>query len=274
MRTRFVFAAVVTAVLLAFPSCGTDMIRDDLQDETEVALRTVAGMRVFFGHQSVGRNILDGIDDLSALSDVSISRGAVEDGVDPASVAFLDAHLEENLKPMRKVEHFAELIRSGIGGSVNVALMKFCYVDTYENEDADSILSHYLTTMESLEAEYPDTTFVYVTMPLSSPMTGFRNVAKRILGRLRMVDDGREANALRNRFNEMLRDAKGDTGRLFDLAFVESTKPDGERYAARVSGTTLPALFPEYTWDGGHLNELGRRVVAEELVRFLAELGE
>lgn len=269
-RARLSRVVVVPAVFLTLLSCGKDTVDRDMRYGTEPALRAVAEIRVFFGHQSVGRNILDGIDDLSGSTGIAITRGAVEDGAEPGSVAILDAHLDDNLKPIRKIDHFAEYIRSGIGDSVGVAFMKFCYVDTYENTDVESILAHYLTTMETLESEYPDTTFVYVTMPLSSPMTGFRNFAKRILGRLHMVDDGREANVLRYRFNEMLRDAKGETGRLFDLALVESTDPDGDRYTTRVSGTTLPALYPEYTWDGGHLNERGRRVVAQELVLFLA----
>ena len=59
---------------------------------------------------------------------------------------------------------------------------------------------------------------------------------------------------------------------LFDLAMVESTYEDGSRYTFSANGHTYYALVPEYTKDGGHLNELGQKVAAEQLLIFLAGL--
>jgi lysophospholipase L1-like esterase len=56
------------------------------------------------------------------------------------------------------------------------------------------------------------------------------------------------------------------------MAAVESTYPDGRPCTFRVAGRTYESLVPEYTTDGGHLNERGRRAVAAQLLVFLAGL--
>ena len=59
---------------------------------------------------------------------------------------------------------------------------------------------------------------------------------------------------------------------VFDLATIESTRPDGRREAIRAGSRSGYALVPAYTSDNSHLNEQGRRRVAEELLVFLARL--
>jgi hypothetical protein len=59
---------------------------------------------------------------------------------------------------------------------------------------------------------------------------------------------------------------------IFDLAALESTNPDGTRLSFTQNGKTAYALVPTYTTDGGHLNEQGRKLVAEQLLIFLASL--
>ncbi len=57
---------------------------------------------------------------------------------------------------------------------------------------------------------------------------------------------------------------------IFDLARHESTRPDGTRETFAVGGRVAYALAPVYTDDGGHLNGVGRRVMASHMVRFAA----
>ena len=57
---------------------------------------------------------------------------------------------------------------------------------------------------------------------------------------------------------------------LFDLAAVESTRPDGSRVFFERAGTPVYYLAPEYTNDGGHLIGAGRRSAAEALLATLA----
>jgi lysophospholipase L1-like esterase len=59
---------------------------------------------------------------------------------------------------------------------------------------------------------------------------------------------------------------------VFDLARIESTRPDGTRETFTQDGKTYYALVPAYTKDGGHLNKLGRKKVAEQLLLLLVSL--
>jgi hypothetical protein len=59
---------------------------------------------------------------------------------------------------------------------------------------------------------------------------------------------------------------------VFDLAMVESTYSNGSRQKFRYKGKTYHALIPEYSHDGRHLNENGRKIVAEQLLILLANL--
>ena len=73
---------------------------------------------------------------------------------------------------------------------------------------------------------------------------------------------------------QKLREAYGSINRLFDLATIESTRPDGTRSGFEKDGKTYYSLVPEYTYVSGHLNEAGRRVVAKRLLLFLANLNK
>ena len=76
-------------------------------------------------------------------------------------------------------------------------------------------------------------------------------------------------NVRRNRFNDLLR-AEYAGEPLFDVARAESTRADGRRAGFTHDGTFVDAMRRELTSDGGHLNDEGRRVVAQEFARSLA----
>jgi hypothetical protein len=148
-----------------------------------------------------------------------------------------------------------------------VALMKFCYVDFTPSTNSDSLFRSYEDLITSLRRRYPEVSFVHVTVPLTARPTGLKDTVKRWLGRTVRKD---EANRRRGLFNHRLRRTfRNET--LFDLARIESTRPDGtlESFRGR-DGTTIAALFPGYTSDGGHLNERGRDLAAAEFARVVA----
>ena len=145
--------------------------------------------------------------------------------------------------------------------------MKFCYVDFTPSTNSAALFHRYQDAITSLQRKYPAVIFVHVTVPLTTRPNSFKDTVKRLMGRAVRKD---EANARRTVFNEHLREAFAGQP-LFDLARVESTRPDGtiESFRGR-DGTTTAALFPGYTSDGGHLNELGRQRAAAEFVRVVA----
>ena len=67
----------------------------------------------------------------------------------------------------------------------------------------------------------------------------------------------------------MLRSSYGD--RVFDLAALESTAPDGSRVSGTSQGEPYFALYDGYAADEGHLTPLTAEVMAARLLGFLAE---
>ena len=86
--------------------------------------------RIFFGHQSVGYNIIEGIQDLVAGNE-SVSLNVVEskDAKTIANPMFVHAKVGRNRSPESKIAEFKELMENGFGDKVDVAFFIFCYVD-------------------------------------------------------------------------------------------------------------------------------------------------
>src|SRR5882724_12988489 len=105
------FALVATLIASAPALHAADAaLRADLQ--------RLSHERVYFGHQSVGANILQGVKELSGATGVP--------------VFIKDEFVPENGDPKRKLESFKKSV--GAGSRYDVALVKFCYVDI----DADT----------------------------------------------------------------------------------------------------------------------------------------
>lgn len=232
---------------------------------TDEALRQLSGRRVYFAHQSVGGNIMAGLDSLLAgragTLKVVKSRdpGAV---VGPAIVHF-DAG--RNGDPASKNADFLRELDARRTRDSGIAMLKYCYVDVDLGTDVQKLFDEYRRTVTDVKARYPDVTVVHVTMPLTSDATGPKNAVKRILGRPTL----RDINLLRNRYNELLRKEFGREP-IFDLARLESTRPDGTREHATLKGETVYSLVPSYSYDGKHLNTEAQRRIAGELISVLA----
>ena len=231
--------------------------------------RVVAGAGVYFGHQSVGANILRGLEDLPGHPDDVVLRVVrLEDyrSTHHQEGVFLHSAIGRNGHPDSKCEDFQRTV-DGLGGDLDLALFKFCYVDFADTSDVRATFDEYVRTLGDLKRRHPRLVFVHVTVPLRTCERGAGVWLCEALGRRNRA---KHANARRNEFNEMLR--AGFAGEaLFDLAAVEATRPDGRREAFELDGRTHDALVPAYSDDGGHLNEVGRLRAAAALVRCLAE---
>ena len=223
-------------------------------------LRRIAARRVFFGHQSVGNNLLAGLRDLAAAEGVALPIREVGAG-EPLAAGLNHARVAENGDPYRKLASFERALE---GRSPDVALVKFCYVDIRGDTDARALFARYRETLGRLKHSYPTTTFVHATAPLTSEQTGPKALVKRLLGR---APRGTVENVRREHYNALVRLAYGGREPVFDLAAVES---DGTSVSWQ--GERAPAMAPAYTDDGGHLNEHGRARAARELIRVLAAI--
>lgn len=237
----------------------------------------LATKRIYFGHQSVGGNIVDGIAELIAESPTASLRLVEGTPRDLAGPAFVHAFIGRNGDPRSKTAAFAEALHAAAGGGAGaIALHKYCYVDVDRSTDVDGLFADYRRSMAELRARQPRLTVVHVTMPLTAtattprPVAVAKLVAKRILGR--PASDERALNVRRNRFNALLRREYEGRDPIFDLARVESTDArEGRSYFVR-GPERVYTLARQYTDDGGHLNALGRRRAAVELLSLLSTL--
>ena len=256
MRAGLPFAALFLIPIAT--ACGTSSVgMGEMPSRDE--LDSVASKRIFFGHQSVGKNIIEGLETLYKGQGLKVVEGRAAKALE--SPAFLHSALGVNGDPSGKIVDFVSIIEGGVGGKADVAIMKFCYVDITARTDVEALFAQYRSALARLSSEYPNTAFPMVSVPLTTVERGPKAFAKQILGKpIRGADD----NLARERFNELARESAGGED-LFDLASIEATGPDGSASSAR-------ALRNEYSSDGGHLNEPGSRLVAERLVAFLAAL--
>lgn len=233
---------------------------------TSDALRAVAASTVFFGHQSVGMNILDGIPAVYRASGVPAPEIVQSSAPPSVEAAIAHDYIGANGDPASKTAAFAERVRSGYGERADVAFMKFCYVDFAAGSDVQAIFNDYRTTMEALEEEYPLVSFLHLTAPLTTE-PGLKDRVKVMLGRgLDHVGD----NVAREQYNDLIRAEYGATGRLVDVAAMESTSPTGERVSGESNGVRHYALYEGYASDYGHLNEVGAQAVAEGMLDVIA----
>jgi hypothetical protein len=204
-------------------------------------------LRVLFTHQSVGGNILEGLQDLSQQKSdryaISIEADVAPDWY-KTNTGIGEFTPGQNEKPLTKTSGFKELIDAkGYGKMVDVAMMKLCYVD-FENPTAT--WNSYRDTMLYLEKKYPNVRYVWWTMPVA--------------------DKGLNE---RETYNKLVRDyAKANNKILFDIADIESSDPQGRR----VTNNGVQALFAGYTDDGGHLNSAASQRVARGIWWLLARL--
>lgn len=236
------------------PQAGAETNMDDIK----AAAEPLKGARIFFGHQSVGANILR---ELKAATGETLVKD-FQSG-DTASAGILQSHIGVNGQPDTKCAGFARDIESA-GGRFDLAVMKFCYVDFTAGVDPAALLEAYSRNVEALRAKYPSLAFVHVTTPLKSS-EGLKSAVKKLLGK----GDADLENVRRNEYNELLL-AKYANEPVFDLAKVESTRPDGSRETFTRGGKTYYRLAREYTDDGGHLNAAGGKRAAAEFVKALS----
>lgn len=241
-------------------------------------LGALTGIRVFFGHQSVGEDILNGLHDLlSAPGSPSLSIVSVANPNGPVGLPergyLLHAKVGINTRPETKCADFARLLEQ-YRDKVDVAVLKYCFVDVRRSSDPEALVEAYHTELETLQKKFPSVVIIPATVPLmvSSDRPDWKRKQLEVDLRRRIgFFAGNDADNIRRAaFNDRLREIyRGKL--LFDIAALESTYPDGKRAGFRKGSLIVPSLIPEYSRDGGHLNEAGRKAVASGFVKILAE---
>lgn len=261
---------LILAALLMLAGCDSHKTEEaSMPIDTKVNAReweALKSMRIVFAHQSVGNNILQGVELLNAKNGGNLTIH--EQGAAPASRGISHFTIGENGDPLSKIKDFAAVIDAGAAQNADVALMKLCYVDFNAATDAEQLADSYSASLDSLARRHPGTKFIAVTAPLTTVQTGPKAWIKRLLGK---QPAGYIDNFKRWEFNIALRKRYLATGRLFDLARAEVDSA-GKSCQVDVNGQTVEALCPELTDDGGHLNERGQERVAAAFLNFVGSL--
>jgi hypothetical protein len=229
-----IFASPQTAGFIIDHTCID--VSDNIIPQTY--LNSARSLDILFNHQSVGYNIIEG---LQSLADLNPTRYSYVNENWPSadwydtSDGLGDFTAGDNGDPQSKVNGFDALLRTdGYGAHVDVAYMKFCFVDN--TTSASQIWNWYRTAMLNLETTFPSVQFVWWTMPI--------------------MTDG---DAIRDQFNTLVRTfCSANNKILFDIADIECHNPSG----ALVTNNGYQAMYAGYTDDGGHLKEAGRLRVA------------
>ncbi len=268
MRSIF-FITIISLIL--FNCSGNNKQIGDIQimDATlKQDLQTISRAKIFFGHQSVGFNIMDGVTTLAKEAGVdALQIIEIKEGNELPQHFFAHAPVGKNTEPNTKCDAFAEDINTLFSQGLDIAMLKFCFVDMRAEDDPQAVFDYYRTTIDSLQKSYLRTRFIHFTLPLTTIQTGWKAKVKKLIGKRNF---GYRENINRFNYNQLLKEHYNEEN-IFDLSKIESTYPDGSRETFERDGKMYYALIPAYSTDGGHLNTTGSQLAAKELVHILAQ---
>lgn len=273
---------LILLILIGLVRC-TEKKEDDvvkapyrsIQEVPETEWEMLRNKRIYFGHQSVGYNLIQGVHDVvSQYPQIKLNIIETKDFSQMKGGYFAHSQIGENKKPDSKINEFIEVMEKNSGNPVDIAFFKFCYVDIHNKIELESVFQLYKNRMGFLIKKYPKTRFIHFTVPLTSrqhELNGWLVEVKKavnwILRKPNVFD-----NSFKYEYNEKIRSFYENKNTLFDFAYVESTYPDGRKNIFGKNGKKIEVLIPEYTDDGGHLNSVGRYHAAESLLLYLVNM--
>ncbi len=262
-KNNILFGNVLLILFILLQCCNKDerttftksSIMGNLNEDVWIKLSEKS---FFFGHQSVGQNIMEGIVELKKLS--NSSSCVIKDLKEISDIQrpmFVHTKVGANFNPKSKIDEFVSILESGLADSVDIAFLILGYVDINKHTNIEELFKYYQSSVNSLQEKYPHLIIIHFTIPLISKPKGLKGIAKRFLNR--------DTNVYGNKYNELLRNHY-NSSELFDIARIESTFSDN---TINIYGKGISGLVPAYTSDGGHLNQYGSLLIARELINKL-----
>jgi len=249
MRKLTVIIVLALVAGIALPAhCESIIVNHSNWDwytsQSQSVFDRVGQQKIFFSHASVGTNITGGMSALRSSNAIRYQLVVTgEDATPPDTTqpGRLYEYGRGNPGWQAKMDNFRTYVGNGWSSpKVDFSMDKLCYIDQNAN------VNTYITLMEGLMADNPDTKFILWTMPLTTS-TGSDNV-------------------LRNQYNMAVRNyAATHDVILFDIADIESWSPSGVQQTFVYGSVTYQMLYSGYTGDGGHLNSDGAQRVANGL---------
>ena len=144
--------AIATALYFA------GVARADDDSKLRADLQALARRRVYFGHQSVGVNIMGGLRQLAEEQGVALQVEETRPGVGVPANTFGHGAVPENGDPLLKIASFERAFASGAAAGAEIALLKFCYVDFRPDTDVNFLFANYQAAISRLRTQNPATT--------------------------------------------------------------------------------------------------------------------
>jgi hypothetical protein len=271
MKPKLALIGPLLAASLLAIGCGGKSTQEVAMPEivSKAELEAVAQARVFFGHQSVGGNILEGVDKIAAAGGLPLRVAEINDSPPDVLPGIFHAKVGANADAGSKCEAFAAYLDRAVEVPYDVAVLKFCYVDLDDDAPPSAVAAlfeQYRRTIARVRDKHPQLRLVFTTIPLEAEPAGWKTPLKRLLGRSTWTDAG---NVRRDEYNERIRrEFAGEI--VFDIARLQSTFPDGNTTGFAYQGRRIATLAHEYTYDGGHLNDRGQQRLAAGFVAAVA----
>ena len=226
--------------------------------------RRLNDKKIFFGHQSVGQNVMAGLEEVTA-GQISIS---VLQNNDFSGNAFYHARIGVNTDPKSKIDAFYNTLAKAYV-KPDIAFLKLCFVDVNKDSDVEKIFNYYKDMVNKIHVDFPGIKIVHFTVPLKVDNTSWKTSLKKMLGSdIWEYSD----NIARNQYNRLILDEYAKGAMVFDIAGIEATNSGGLKQTFEYKGNSYFSMVSEYSSDGGHLNEKGRVLVAYKLLDFLSQL--
>lgn len=238
----------------------------------DVMAGKIASKIIYYGHQSVGADIINAISALNRGRELGLDiQDTPQVHANSGRGRFLHSKIGQNFDPASKDAGFSQNVEQLAKSGLDMAFYKYCYVDVDADTDIDTVLHGYLATLRRLKKQHPNVIFIAWTLPLTIVQRGPRAFIKNIIQR---PIGGYADNAKRNIYNQMLLTECENEFPVFDLAKYEANygKTSQQACTYRYRGKIFHALCDEHARDGRHLNPSGASHIASHLLAFLEAL--
>ncbi|SER91230.1 hypothetical protein SAMN05443377_1184 [Propionibacterium cyclohexanicum] len=239
---------------------------------TREGLDAITDTRVVFGHQSIGMNILSAMPAVFSTFGLQAPQVASVDwpaARDTDSPVFAEIWVGTNGDPLGKISDFAAKIDAATHPYA-IAFMKIGPLDITASTDVSAVFESYTSTMDALAQKHPQTTFVYTTVGLMTEEAGWSGVAASQVGV--PATAGGSDNARREQYNALIRERFAASGRLFDVAQLQSELPDGRIATKPVDGVAVRVMNPAFSDDSLHLNAAGSQHLAAGMLAVIGRV--
>lgn len=268
-KNTLFFFFIIYCIITSFNTIchgGVHVKYTNITDVPPEKWEKLANKKIYFGHQSVGYNIIDGIEKVMAQHpEIKLNiQETRELGKETGILAH--SRIGENTKPETKITDFVKAIHQNSDVLLDASALKFCYVDVNEKMDMKELFNNYQKAMKLLQLKHPNLKILHFTMPLRTQKINWKTQLKLVLGKnmWEFVE-----NIKRNEYNKLLLSEYKDKEPVFDLALFEATAPNGKVEIFKYKGKSYLAMNPLYTSDGGHLNLYGSEMIAKHFLLFL-----